>query len=64
MATISTAGYGDVTGNTRSSPEVIYSILILIVGMLVYSVGESSRFSCHRPNGRPCFPVSDHTTTP
>ena len=42
MATISTVGYGDVTGNTKSSPEVIYSILILIVGMLVYSVGESS----------------------
>lgn len=44
MATISTAGYGDVTGNTKSSPEVIYSILILIVGMLVYSVGENSKW--------------------
>ena len=38
MATISTAGYGDVTGNLNSTQEILYSILILIVSMMVYTL--------------------------
>ncbi|KAL9183699.1 hypothetical protein ACHAXT_004555 [Thalassiosira profunda] len=38
MATISTAGYGDITGDLGSVLEILYSILILIVGMLVYTL--------------------------
>jgi len=38
MATISTVGYGDITGNLDSMQEILYSTLILIVGMLVYTL--------------------------
>ena len=38
MATISTAGYGDITGDLGSMLEIVYSILILLVGMMVYTL--------------------------
>ena len=38
MATISTAGYGDITGDLDSTQEILYSTLILIVGMMVYTL--------------------------
>jgi CRP-like cAMP-binding protein len=38
MATISTAGYGDITADLNSLQEILYSTLILIVGMLVYTL--------------------------
>ncbi|KAL7553159.1 hypothetical protein ACHAWF_016401 [Thalassiosira exigua] len=38
MATISTAGYGDITGDLNSVQEILYSTLILIVGMMVYTL--------------------------
>ena len=38
MATISTVGYGDVTANLDSMQEVLYSTMIMIVGMLFYAV--------------------------
>lgn len=38
MATISTAGYGDITAHLSSLQEILYSTLILIVGMLVYTL--------------------------
>ncbi|KAL3790747.1 hypothetical protein HJC23_010026 [Cyclotella cryptica] len=37
MATISTVGYGDITADLNSIQEVLYSILILVVGMAVYT---------------------------
>jgi CRP-like cAMP-binding protein len=42
MATISTVGYGDVTANLDSMQEVLYSTMIMIVGMLFYAVVISS----------------------
>lgn len=38
MATISTVGYGDITGDLDSTQEILYSTLILIVGMMVYTL--------------------------
>lgn len=38
MATISTVGYGDITGDLGSMQEILYSTLILIVGMMVYTL--------------------------
>ena len=38
MATISTVGYGDITGDLGSMQEILYSILILLVGMMVYTL--------------------------
>ncbi|EED94210.1 cyclic nucleotide-activated ion channel, partial [Thalassiosira pseudonana CCMP1335] len=38
MATISTVGYGDITADLDSTQEILYSILILIVGMSVYTL--------------------------
>eukprot|EP00986_Skeletonema_menzelii_P012282 scaffold6715_cov139-Skeletonema_menzelii.AAC.3 len=38
MATISTAGYGDITADLNSLQEVLYSTLILIVGTYVYTL--------------------------
>ena len=38
MATISTAGYGDITADLNSLQEILYSTLILVVGMLVYTL--------------------------
>jgi CRP-like cAMP-binding protein len=37
MATVTTVGYGDVTADLGSMLEILYSTLILIVGMLVYA---------------------------
>ena len=38
MATITTAGYGDITADLNSLQEILYSTLILIVSMLVYTL--------------------------
>ena len=38
MATISTVGYGDVTADLGSMLEIVYSTLVIIVGMLVYAL--------------------------
>jgi len=38
MATISTVGYGDITGDLSSMQEILYSTLILLVGMMVYTL--------------------------
>ncbi|KAL7466716.1 hypothetical protein ACHAXS_007001 [Conticribra weissflogii] len=38
MATISTVGYGDITAHLSSTPEILYSTLILLVGMSVYTL--------------------------
>ena len=38
MATISTVGYGDITADLKSTQEILYSTLILLVGMSVYTL--------------------------
>lgn len=38
MATISTVGYGDITADLDSTQEILYSTLILLVGMSVYTL--------------------------
>lgn len=38
MATISTVGYGDITADLGSTQEILYSTLILLVGMSVYTL--------------------------
>ena len=38
MATISTVGYGDITAHLSSTQEILYSTLILLVGMSVYTL--------------------------
>jgi CRP-like cAMP-binding protein len=38
MATITTVGYGDITADLNSLQEILYSTLILIVGMSVYTL--------------------------
>lgn len=38
MATISTVGYGDITADLNSTQEILYSTLILLVGMSVYTL--------------------------
>ena len=38
ITTLTTVGYGDITADLNSLQEILYSTLILIVGMSVYTL--------------------------